>query len=132
MSRESGYRFSEEDMRQRKNLGAHPDSNQSGCAPAVQQPCDILLSGGFVITMERPQSRLLWPGSVAIRGADIVAAGPSTEVEAYWRASLRLDCSTHAVLPGLVNSHVHAGMSLLKSRAGDRPLRRRLSEVVWP
>jgi len=98
----------------------------------VTQPCDILLSGGFVVTMERPQSRMLWPGSVAIRGADIVAVGSSAEVEAQWRASVRFDCSAHAVLPGLVNSHVHAGMSLLKSRAGDRPLRRRLREVVWP
>jgi 5-methylthioadenosine/S-adenosylhomocysteine deaminase len=98
----------------------------------VPQPCDILLAGGFVVTMERPQGRTFWPGSVGIRDTDIVAVGPSAEVEAQWHARLRLDCSAHAILPGLVNSHVHAGMSLLKGRAGDRPLHRRLREVVWP
>jgi 5-methylthioadenosine/S-adenosylhomocysteine deaminase len=82
--------------------------------------------------MEAAQGRTLWPGSVAIRGADIVAVGPSAEIDGQWRSTLRLDCSAHAILPGLVNSHVHAGMSLLKGRAGDRPLHRRLREVVWP
>src|SRR5438105_2603029 len=94
------------------------------------QECDILLAGGFVATME--QGRTFWPGAVAVRGDDIVAVGASSEVESAWRAQLRLDCSAHAVLPGLVNSHVHAGMSLIRSRAGDRPLRRRLTEIVWP
>ena len=98
----------------------------------MPQPCDILLAGGFVVTMERPQGRTFRPGSVAIRDTDIVAVGSSAEVEAQWHARLRLDCSARAILPGLVNSPVHAGMSLLKGRAGDRPLHRRLREVVWP
>jgi 5-methylthioadenosine/S-adenosylhomocysteine deaminase len=95
------------------------------------QPCDLLLSGGLVVTMAEP-NRLIWPGSVAIRGRDIVGVGPTNDLAAQWRPSVTLDCSAQAILPGLVNCHVHAGMSLLKSRAGDRPFRRRLQELIWP
>lgn len=93
------------------------------------QPCDLLLSGGFVVTMAEP-GRVFWPGSVAIRGCDIVAVGRASQVEAEWRPAVTLDCGAQAILPGLVNCHVHAGMSLLKGRAGDRTLQQR--EVIWP
>jgi len=96
------------------------------------QPCDLLLSRAVVVTMAAAGAPVFSPGSVAIRGTDIVAVGPSEDVERRWHAPKRFDCSAHAILPGLVNCHVHAGMSLLKSRAGDRPLRQRLQDVVWP
>ena len=75
---------------------------------------------------------MIWPGSVAIRGRDIVGVGSSAEIAAEWRPVATLDCREHAILPGLINCHVHAGMSLLKSRVGDRPFRRRLREIIWP
>ena len=101
---------------------------------------DLLLAGGFVVTMhrppgaagERPVGRVFHPGTVAVRDGAIVAVGPAAEVEAAWTAPERIDCARAAVLPGLVNGHVHAAMSLLKGRAGARPLARRLREVVWP
>lgn len=92
---------------------------------------DLLLSGGFVVTMDRSR-RTFCPGSVAIRGRDIVAIGPSSEVDAQWPAATTLRLESHAILPGLVNCHVHAAMSLLRGAAGDQPLPERLRRVVWP
>ena len=43
-----------------------------------------------------------------------------------------LDLPAHAVLPGLVNAHTHAAMSLLRGLADDLPLMRWLQEHIWP
>ena len=71
---------------------------------------------------------LFWPGFVAIHGRDIVGVGPS-ERAGEWRASGALDCTGAVILPGFVNCHVHAGISLLKA-AGALDL---LSEpeIAW-
>src|SRR5690606_29650806 len=38
----------------------------------------------------------------------------------------------HVLLPGLVNAHTHAGMSLMRGFADDMPLERWLAERIWP
>lgn len=83
----------------------------AGVAPP--QPCDLLLSGGFVVTLAK-RGQTFWPGSVAIKGRDIVGVGPADDLARKWLPKQTLDCGTHAILPGFVNCHVHAGMSLLK------------------
>jgi 5-methylthioadenosine/S-adenosylhomocysteine deaminase len=93
--------------------------------------CDLLLAGGCVVTPDRFPA-ILRDGAVAVRAGALVAVGPAAEVEAAWRPRERIAGDALASLPGLVNTHVHAAMSLLKGRAGDRPLARRLREVVWP
>jgi 5-methylthioadenosine/S-adenosylhomocysteine deaminase len=44
----------------------------------------------------------------------------------------RVDLPGHALIPGLVNAHTHAAMSLLRGIADDLPLMRWLQEHVWP
>lgn len=61
-------------------------------------------------------------GVIAAVGAD-VEAEPGDE---------RIDGSGMALVPGLVNAHTHAGMTLFRGYADDRPLMEWLTEYIWP
>ena len=43
-----------------------------------------------------------------------------------------LDLKNHAIIPGLINSHTHAGMSLFRGLANDLPLMDWLNNYIWP
>ena len=61
----------------------------------------------------------------------IEAAGPGAGQE-YRGAEFRIDGSGCIALPGLVNTHTHAAMSLLRGYADDLPLQAWLGEKIWP
>jgi 5-methylthioadenosine/S-adenosylhomocysteine deaminase len=93
--------------------------------------CDLLLTGARVVPVV-PSKALFWPGSVAIRDGVILAVGPSQDVDPRFAAARCVSCDGDVLLPGLVNAHLHAGMSLLKGYPCDHPLPERLNRVVWP
>ena len=78
---------------------------------------DILITGGVVITMD-PKRRVIEDGAVAISGGRIVAVGPSADVGAQHTAPEVIDARRKAVLPGLIDSHAHAGHGLVKTLGG--------------
>jgi len=59
------------------------------------------------------------PGSVAIQGTDILAVGPVEQIDASYRAQQTIDCTDHVIMPGLINTHTHAPMALLRGLADD-------------
>ena len=77
--------------------------------------CDLLLTNATVLTMDQ-HFTLHGRGGVAVTGDRIVAVGPDAE---GYEAGERLDCQGRVVLPGLVNAHTHAPMSLLRGLADD-------------
>jgi 5-methylthioadenosine/S-adenosylhomocysteine deaminase len=79
---------------------------------------DVILTGGSVATMN-DQFDLFVPGAVAIRAGLVEAAGPVDEIAAAYTADEVVDCSGCAVIPGLVNVHTHAPMTLLRGLADD-------------
>jgi 5-methylthioadenosine/S-adenosylhomocysteine deaminase len=79
---------------------------------------DTLLSGGTVLTMNATR-QIIPSGSVAIRGNQIVAVGPQAEVAAAYAASTVVDCAGQVIMPGLINTHTHMPMSLLRGLADD-------------
>ena len=89
----------------------------SGSAQPSQQ-VDWILRGGTVLTMN-PARTIHAPGSVAIQGDSIVALGPVAEIDAAYTAAETLDCCDHVVMPGLINTHTHAPMALLRGLADD-------------
>jgi cytosine/adenosine deaminase-related metal-dependent hydrolase len=74
----------------------------------------LLVAGGTVITVD-PQRRMIEDGAVAIEAGRIAAVGPQAEVAAQFPAARRIDASGHAVLPGLIDGHAHAGHGLIKT-----------------
>ncbi|MGR3984610.1 MAG: TRZ/ATZ family hydrolase [Gammaproteobacteria bacterium] len=70
--------------------------------------------------------------ALAISDGRIVALGARADIAAKYRARSSVELPTHAVLPGLVNAHTHAAMTLLRGYADDLPLMEWLSEHIWP
>src|SRR5690348_11872671 len=77
--------------------------------------CDVLLTNAHVVTMDDAFTAYA-PGAVAIGGGKILAVG---RIEADYDARDTIDCRGRVVMPGLVNAHTHAPMTLLRGLADD-------------
>jgi len=104
-------------------------------APAGKSPArekvDLLVAGGTIVTMDA-QRRMLEDGAVAVRGDTIVAVGPRTELAARYLPARRIEARGKLVLPGLINGHTHAPMTLLRGLAGDVTLQEWLEKYIFP
>ena len=94
-------------------------------------PCDLLIRCRWCIPVA-PSCTPVEFAAIAVAGDRILAVGPSAEVEAVFAPEAVVDLGRHAVIPGLVNAHGHAAMSLLRGAAEDLPLQQWLSDVIWP
>ncbi len=83
-----------------------------------RQTVDLLLTNGYLVTMNS-QTDLYPRGGIAILGDQIVAVGPSQEIEAQFDAPTIIDCRQCLISPGLINAHTHAPMTLLRGLADD-------------
>ena len=92
---------------------------------------DAILTGGSVAVMNE-EFDLFSPGAVAVRGGLIQAVGPADQVVAAYAAEQVVDCSGCAVIPGLINAHTHAPMTLLRGVADDLRLDVWLMGYVMP
>jgi 5-methylthioadenosine/S-adenosylhomocysteine deaminase len=77
--------------------------------------CDVLLTNARVLTMDAAY-RMHAPGAVAIAGPDILEVG---DIESRYDARETIDCRGRVVMPGLINAHTHAPMTLLRGLADD-------------
>lgn len=92
---------------------------------------DLLISPRWLLPIE-PDSSVLENYSVAVRGGRIVAVLPSNEAQSRFAAAEHVALPEQVLMPGLVNLHTHAAMSLLRGIADDVPLMTWLSEHIWP
>lgn len=67
---------------------------------------DILITNGFVITMDKGRS-IIKEGAVAIEDKAIVDVGKTEDLEKRHSADRTIDAEGGAVLPGFVNVHTH-------------------------
>ncbi|MCU1260616.1 MAG: amidohydrolase [Bryobacterales bacterium] len=95
------------------------------------EPADWILSARYVITMD-PQRHLIENGAVAIQGDHIAALGTRAEIDRRFQAKQRLDRPDALIAPGLINTHTHAAMSLLRGIADDRRLQDWLEHFIFP
>lgn len=91
---------------------------------------ETLISARWVIPVS--SSAILEHHSVAIENGLIKAVLPTNEAKTLFPEAQQIDCRDHALLPGLINSHTHAAMNLLRGIADDRPLKPWLEEHIWP
>ncbi|HEX7807614.1 MAG TPA: amidohydrolase [Thermoanaerobaculia bacterium] len=90
---------------------------------------DILITGGTVVTMAGPN---IEKGSVAIKDGAIVAVGASSDIDKKYTARTVIRAGGHAVVPGFVNAHTHAPMTLFRGIADDRELMDWLTNFIFP
>jgi 5-methylthioadenosine/S-adenosylhomocysteine deaminase len=78
-------------------------------------PCDLLLTNAHVVTMD-DRFTVHVRGTLAITAGEIVAIGP---IAGDYAPTETIDCKERVVMPGLVNAHTHAPMTLLRGLADD-------------
>ncbi len=92
---------------------------------------ETLIHARWIIPVE-PDGVVLDKHSIAIEEGRIHAIVPSAEAQQLYRAQLTLDLNRHALIPGLVNAHTHAAMTLLRGIADDLQLMDWLQHHIWP
>ncbi|MBE9470540.1 MAG: amidohydrolase family protein, partial [Chloroflexi bacterium] len=92
---------------------------------------DTILTGGSVATMN-DDFALFTSGAVAVRDGIIEGVGPADQIAAAYTADEVVDCSGCAVIPGLINAHTHAPMTLLRGLADDLRLDVWLMGYIMP
>jgi 5-methylthioadenosine/S-adenosylhomocysteine deaminase len=98
----------------------------------------FLIHPRWVVPVE-PAGSVLEGHVVAVRDGRIEAIVPFEEASApfadgseRYEAYERIDLPDHVLIPGLVNAHTHAAMSLMRGLADDLPLMRWLEDHIWP
>ncbi|MCL4259237.1 MAG: amidohydrolase family protein [Anaerolineales bacterium] len=92
---------------------------------------DILLRNAHVLTMDETLTQYT-RGAVAIHGDSIVAVGPEDEIEKEYSGKETIDCKGKILMPGLINAHTHAPMTLLRGIADDLRLDVWLQGYMFP
>ncbi|KAA1171184.1 TRZ/ATZ family hydrolase [Marinobacter salinexigens] len=92
---------------------------------------DIRINARWLIPIE-PEAAVLEHQAVIIQGSRIAAVVPMAEADCQYRTRETVDLPNHVVMPGLINVHGHAAMSLFRGLADDLPLMTWLNDHIWP
>ncbi|MEW6381763.1 MAG: amidohydrolase [bacterium] len=93
------------------------------------QNADLLICGGKVLTLDEGDT-ILDPGDIAIRGDTILEIGQNLPEK--YQSSTTLDARDQLLMPGLVNAHAHAAMTLFRGLADDLALMDWLENHIFP
>ena len=92
---------------------------------------DTLLHARWVIPVD-DQKRMLEFHSIAVHDGLILDIIATDKVHQHYSAATELDYSHHALMPGLINAHTHAAMSLFRGLSDDIALMDWLENHIWP
>ncbi len=93
---------------------------------------DLLLTDVSWLLPCTPRMPVIRGGAVAIHAGVIQAVGEKADVESRYESENTIRLTDHILLPGLVNTHVHAAMSLFRGLGDDLPLQQWLEKVIFP
>ena len=92
---------------------------------------ESLINARWVIPVE-PGHPVLDHHSITIEQGRIHAIVPTNEAREQFVAQRTVDLPRHALVPGLINAHTHAAMTLFRGLADDLPLMDWLQQHIWP
>lgn len=95
------------------------------------QNIDLLIDARWVITVN-DQNDVLSEHSVAVDKGHIIDILPTSVAQDTYLAKTHHQLDDKVLMPGLINCHTHAAMSLLKGYADDKPLMDWLENHIWP
>ncbi len=93
-----------------------------------------LIINGMILTMDELQENLIHCGFIVIEDGNIQKVGKLSEVDSSFVNSIPdiIDASGKLVMPGLINTHTHAAMTLFRGLADDIPLMTWLQNHIFP
>ena len=92
---------------------------------------DMLIVNGTIISMDSNRT-ILEPGNIAIKDGKIVAVEITGSSKNELKAKETIDATGKLVMPGLINTHTHAAMTIFRGYADDLPLMEWLQNYIWP
>ncbi|MGA2184865.1 MAG: amidohydrolase [Bryobacteraceae bacterium] len=95
------------------------------------ESADQIWTARYVVTMD-PQRRVIENGAVAVRGTRILAVDTRAAIDRQYTAPRRLDRPEAVLIPGLIDTHTHAAMSLFRGIADDLTLQDWLEHYIFP
>jgi len=96
----------------------------------MKAPADLLLLPQWVVPVESEGT--LADHAVAVQDGRILDVLPADAAQARYDAAQTIALPGQALIPGLVNLHGHAAMSLMRGFADDLPLMAWLNGRIWP
>ncbi|MDQ5905147.1 MAG: 5-methylthioadenosine/S-adenosylhomocysteine deaminase [Pseudomonadota bacterium] len=97
----------------------------------MTETIDLLIRARWIIPIE-PENTVLEHHAIAVNRGRIVAILPEREASERFAPARETRLDKHVLMPGLVNLHCHAAMTLLRGLADDTPLMTWLQEHIWP
>jgi 5-methylthioadenosine/S-adenosylhomocysteine deaminase len=90
---------------------------------------DVLIKNGTILTMDA-QNSVIQQGVLGIKGDTISTIGTGNRKK--FQAKRIIDAKGGLILPGLINGHTHAAMTLFRGLADDLPLMEWLNNYIFP
>ena len=94
-------------------------------------PAEFVVAPSWLIPVE-PAGMVLENHALVVGEGRILAILPREDARQQWPEAHWLERADHALIPGLINTHTHAAMNLLRGYADDLPLDIWLGEHIWP
>lgn len=92
---------------------------------------DTILHPTWLVPVE-PDNTIYKNYSLAIHQGRIHDLLPKEELLAQYSSDVEIQLDDHVLIPGLINTHTHSPMSLMRGLADDLPLMDWLSNHIWP
>ena len=92
---------------------------------------DLIVKGDHIVSMDAAGT-VIEGGAIAVDEGVILAIGSAADIEAEYSAVETLDGENRVVMPGLINGHSHAAMTLLRGVADDLALMDWLQNYIFP
>lgn len=92
---------------------------------------DWVIEAKYIVTMDAAK-RVVPDGAVAIQGRNILAVGTASEIASAYQPAHVAKQPNAILIPGLIDTHTHAPMSLLRGIADDKRLEEWLNRFIFP
>ncbi|MCC6868067.1 MAG: TRZ/ATZ family hydrolase [Burkholderiales bacterium] len=96
----------------------------------LPRPVDLRIDARWIVPVV--PSGVLEGHALVVDAGRIVAVLPAADADAAYAPRHTLTLPSHLLIPGLINAHAHAAMSLLRGIADDVALEPWLHEHIWP
>jgi len=97
----------------------------------MEQRADLLITGRYLLPTFNQQD-LIENGAVAVQDDSILEIGDASELKKKYPNCDRIEEKHGLIMPGLINTHTHAPMSLFRGLADDLPLMTWLQDHIFP
>ena len=113
-----------------------PSSPAPDEADRPAEAADLILSAAWLLPfaggLDATDSGAIEDGALALGNGRILAVGTRADMTARYPGTAQIALAQHVLMPGLVNAHGHAAMTLLRGSSEDAPLQAWLTEQIWP